>query len=113
VRRVLLAPKARAFLLSEAKYLRERSTGAAERFLDRMRQARRLLARFEQLGFERDALPIPGIRRLIIGDYAMDYFPGDTIMIVSIRHGRQMETEIEEDEIADFESPPDAGTEQS
>jgi plasmid stabilization system protein ParE len=106
VKRVLLAPKARAFLVSEAAYLRDNSPRAAERFLDRMREARRSLGRFEQLGFAHDALPLPGIRRLVVGDYLLDYFPGDPVMIVAIRHSRQRETAIVSDAIADFEQPP-------
>lgn len=106
MKHVLLAPKARSFLLSEASYLRDHNPRAAERFLERMREARRSLARFDQLGFAHDALPISGIRRLIIGDYVLDYFPGDTIMIVAIRHARQSEVAIPADDIADFEPPP-------
>lgn len=93
-------------MLSEAKYLRDHSPVAAARFLARMREARRSLARFEQLGFEHDALPLPGIRRLIVGDYILDYFPDNPVMIVAVRHSRQAETVVEADEILDFESPP-------
>ncbi|PZN93056.1 MAG: type II toxin-antitoxin system RelE/ParE family toxin [Hyphomicrobiales bacterium] len=105
MKRVLLSPKARAFLLSEAGYLRKHSPRAAERFLDRLREARRSLSRFDQLGFSQDALPLPGIRRLIMGDYMLDYFPGETIVIVAIRHGRQSEAVISSDEIEDFPEP--------
>jgi len=106
VKRVLLAPAARAFLLSEASYLRQHSPRAAERFLERLREARRSLDRFDQLGFSHDALPIPGIRRLIVGDYILDYFPGETIMIVAIRHARQRDPDLDDDRNEDFEVPP-------
>jgi len=103
MKRVLLAPKARSFLLSEASYLRSNSQRAADRFLTRIREARRALGRFEDLGFPNDALPLPGLRRLIIGDYVLDYVPGDIVMIVAMRHGRQSESAIITDEIDDFE----------
>ena len=109
MKRVLLSPKARAFLLSEAGYLRKHSPRAAERFLERLREARRSLSHFDQLGFSQDALPVPGIRRLIVGDYVLDYFPGEIIMIVAIRHGRQGEVAISGDDIEDFEEPRHVG----
>jgi hypothetical protein len=43
MKRVLLAPRARAFLLSEAKYLRDHSPVAAARFLARMREVSRAI----------------------------------------------------------------------
>jgi len=103
MKQVLLAPKARAFLLAEARYLRDRSPRAADRFLDRLRDARRSLGRFDQIGFAHDALPIPGIRRLVVGDYLLDYFSGDVITVVAIRHGRQAEVIIPSDDFADYE----------
>jgi len=42
-------------------------------FLDRMTEARRNLARFPELGLESERLPVPGSRRLVIGDYLLDY----------------------------------------
>ena len=103
MKRVLLVPKARSFLLSEASYMRSHSQLAGDRFLGRIREARRALGRFDELGFPNDALPVPGLRRLIIGDYVLDYVPGDPVMIVAMRHGRQSENAIIADEIEDFE----------
>jgi hypothetical protein len=56
------------------------------------------------IGFERDAPPVPGVRRLLVGDYLMDYFPGDIIEIVAIRHGRQAEPDSLRDEDFDYEA---------
>ena len=52
---------------------------------------------------------MPGIRRLIVGDYILDYFPGETIMIVAIRHGRQRDPDQDDDRDEDFEAPPPPG----
>lgn len=104
MKKVVLAGQARSFLLAEAAYLRARNPGAADRFVQRLREARANLTRFEAIGFERDAPPVPGTRRLVVGDYLLDYLVGERIEIVAIRHGRQSEPEVLVDDDFDFES---------
>lgn len=101
--RVRLAASARAFLLSEAAYLEARNPDAAERFLARLREAQRHLARFAELGFEPDAPPVPGVRRLIVGQYVIDYEIADGVVILAIRHGRQHDPSIPLDDDFDYE----------
>lgn len=103
MKKVVLAGQARAFLLAEAAYLRARNPAAAIRFVERLREARVNLARFEALGFERDAPPVTGLRRLVVGDYLLDYLVAERIEIVAIRHGRQADPELPIDADFDFE----------
>jgi plasmid stabilization system protein ParE len=104
MKRVVLSASARSFLLAEATYLLARNPVAAERFVARLREARTNLARFEALGFERDAPPVPGIRRLVVGDYLLDYGISDVIEVVAIRHGRQSDPDLPIDDDFDFEA---------
>ncbi len=104
MKKVVLSQKARSYLLSESRYLRERNPAAAMRFVERLREARHSLARFETIGFERDAPPVPGVRRFLVGDYVLDYFVGAFIEIVAIRHGRQAEPESPRDDDFDYEA---------
>ena len=71
--RVRLSASARAYLKQEAAYLRDRNRIAANNFLDHMRAARKDLEHFAEAGFEGEALPIPGMRRLIRVGYRIDY----------------------------------------
>lgn len=94
MRKVELSGNARQFLLRETNYLRQHSRRAADRFIQRIQDARRRLAQFPEIGFEREAPPVPGSRRLVVGDYILDYFLGKTtITITAIRHGRQLDPE--------------------
>jgi plasmid stabilization system protein ParE len=100
---VRLSATARAFVRREAQYLGERSTGAAEAFLGHLREARRNLARFPEMG-AKSPLPLRGLRRLVIGDYVLDYDLSLTgVEIVAIRHGRQSDLPISEDPGLDYE----------
>lgn len=103
MKRVVLSGSARAFLLAEATYLRTRNPAAADRFVLRLREARVNLARFEALGFERDAPPVPGVRRLVVGDYLLDYVVMTAIEIVAIRHARQSDPDLPVDDDFDYE----------
>ncbi len=76
--KVRMSDDARAYLRDEAKYLRKRSPAAARAVSAAMRKARENLAHFGDLGFAKEGLPIPGMRRLI----------------VAVRHGRQKPPEI-------------------
>ena len=51
-----------------------------------------MLAQFPDAGFERAAPPVPGVRRLVVGDYLIDYcMVSDDVVILLIRHGAQSE----------------------
>jgi plasmid stabilization system protein ParE len=103
--KVKLSKNARTFLQREAKYLRERSPAAADAFLNRFREASRNLSKFPELGRRKDALPIEGSMRLVVGDYILDYdLMGVTVSITAIRHGRQMDPDLAKEEDFDFEA---------
>lgn len=105
---VRLSGNARAFLQREAKYLRERSPSAAETFLNRLREARRNLSQFPEIGRRKSAVPIDGMLRLVVGDYILDYeLTAGSVSIVSIRHGRQLDPDLELYEDADCEMDAD------
>lgn len=93
MRKVELSGNARQFLLRETTYLRQHSHRAAANFARDIKEAQKRLAQFPEIGFERTAPPVPGSRRLVVGVYILDYFPGETITITSIRHGRQLDPE--------------------
>ncbi|HKI13551.1 MAG TPA: type II toxin-antitoxin system RelE/ParE family toxin [Roseiarcus sp.] len=99
-----MSDDARAYLRDEAKYLRKRSPAAARAVSAAMRKARENLARFGELGLAKEGLPIPGMRRLIVGNYLLDYeISGDVILVVAIRHGRQKPPDMALDDDFDFE----------
>lgn len=88
-RRVVLSIRAGNYISSEVAYLRRHSIRAARRFREIVELVRRNLERFDEIGGTLDAPPIPGLRRLVVQEYLFDYMPGDPIVIVSVRHGRQ------------------------
>ncbi len=99
---VVFSPAARSFVHREAIYLRQRNIQAAERFLQRLREMRRLLGRFYEAGFETH--PIRGMRRLIVDAYIIYYMvEADRILVVSFRHARQQEPDAAFDQVEDFE----------
>src|SRR5271166_1851306 len=69
--KVRMSYDARAYLRDEAKYLRKRSPAAARTLTAVMKKARENLANFGELGFTKEGLPIPGMRRLIVGNYLL------------------------------------------
>jgi plasmid stabilization system protein ParE len=102
--KVRLSGPVREYLIREAHYLRQRSQPAAEAFLARMRETRRNLARFTQMGFEKEGLPIAGSRSLVVGDYVVDYdLYGEDVYITAIRPGRKPEITVEVTENVDYE----------
>ena len=99
-----MSDDARTYLRDEAKYLRKRSPAAAKALMAAMRKARENLAAFGELGFAKEGLPIPGMRRVIVGNYLLDYeISGDVVLVVAIRHGRQMPPDMTLDDDFDFE----------
>jgi len=102
--KVRMSYDARAYLRDEAKYLRKRSPAAASALTAVMKKARENLANFGELGFTKEGLPIPGMRRLIVGNYLLDYeISRDVVLVVAIRHGRQTPPDIILDDDFDFE----------
>jgi plasmid stabilization system protein ParE len=101
--KVLLSSRARNYLLKEAKYLRDRNPAAASAFVARLRHARHLLADFPELGSGKKGLPHGDMRCLVVGDYLVDYeVKADEVWILAIRHGRQLDINIEPDD-ADYD----------
>jgi plasmid stabilization system protein ParE len=99
MRKVRLSTNAKIYLTQEAKYLRDRNGAAAAAFVARMRHARELLAKFPELGTGKKGLPHSDMRCLVVGDYLLDYqIRGEEILILAIRHGRQLEISIELDD---------------
>jgi plasmid stabilization system protein ParE len=100
--KVRLSGAARAYILREAKYLTDRSPAAGKAFVKTMQSARERLSNFPEIGFV--YLPIKGSRRLIVGDYVVDYEVGrDGIDITAIRHGRQSDQTPPVDDDFDYE----------
>jgi plasmid stabilization system protein ParE len=102
--KVRLSGNARSYLRKETEYLRKRSARAAKDFVDRMRMARSNISAFTDIGAANTEFPVPGLRRLVVGDYLIDYEMGaDEINILAIRHGRQSPPTIEVGSSFDFE----------
>jgi plasmid stabilization system protein ParE len=103
--RVRLSENARAYLIRETAYLRKLNPAAARNLSRQMRNAQRNLAAFDGIGFESEELPIRGMRRLVVGDYLMDYeVVGNEIHVLAIRHGRQLPPDVPLDDDYDFEA---------
>ena len=106
--KVRLSGSARAYLRAEAAYLRDFSPRAAAGFLARIREVQRNLARFPELGRGIERLPVQDSRRLVAGEYIVDYDLLDgSIVIMSIRHSKQAEAVPEIDEDVDYEENPE------
>ena len=102
--RLVVSPLARDYIKSEAAYLRKRSPQAASHFRDDLGRLRKNLAQFPSIGHETEEMPIPGIRRFVMGAYLLDYeIRKDEIVILIIRHGQQRPPSIALDEDFDYE----------
>lgn len=101
---VRLSGSAHDYLRSEATYLRAKNPGAARSFLDHMKLALRNLSAFAEMGRESEALPVPGMRRLVAGDYLLDYeIRSGEVHVLAIRHARQSPP-IASDDDFDYET---------
>lgn len=106
MRRVLLAPPAKTFVEQEMRYLRDRNPAAAAAFRAGVSRLGRQLARFPQSGFLREDIPLGGIYRIVFGDYRADYeLVADAVLILLVRHGRQVEPGLPVDDDTDYEAP--------
>ncbi|MFN3549758.1 MAG: type II toxin-antitoxin system RelE/ParE family toxin [Mesorhizobium sp.] len=64
------------------------------------------LASFPDLGRNIARLSVPGARRLVVGDYVIEYdLSADAVYVLAIRHGRQIGEDPEMDGDMDFEEP--------
>jgi plasmid stabilization system protein ParE len=103
--KVRLSENARIYLRQEAAYLRKRNPAAAVKYVTRLREARTNLARFPELGSFSDELPLPGIRRIVVGDYLVDYeVKQGEVWIVAVRHGQQLLPGTPVDDDFDYEA---------
>lgn len=102
--RVRLSAAAREYLRRETAYLSERNRQAAQRFADAVRAALKSLAEFKRIGPASEELPVPGLRRLVVGDHVLLYeIRGDETFVLAIRHGRQAPLDFVEDDF-DYEA---------
>lgn len=104
--KVYLSGHARDYLKRETAYLRKYSPAAAKAFVARMAEARtRKIPRYRRRHSEPAC---PGTRRLVVGDYILDYELGDdAVIVLSIRHGRQEPAVIEIEPDCDYEDDID------
>jgi plasmid stabilization system protein ParE len=57
--KVILSPKAREYVTSEVRYLKSKSTSAAQEFSDHLKRLRKELGQFPQMGRATDEIPVP------------------------------------------------------
>lgn len=104
--KVVLSGQARAYIRNEAAYLRRHSRQAAQNFRARLAEAFINLASFPDIGRHVRPLPVPGARRIVVGDDVIDYdSSSDAIRVLAIRHGRQIDESPDTDVDIDFEEP--------
>jgi plasmid stabilization system protein ParE len=104
VRRVRYSSEARLYIKSEATYLRARSGLAALRFLDAIKLLTSNLSSFPALGHLSEETLVHNARRLVVGEYLVDYeLTDDEALVLAIRHGRQMPPNQSIDSDDDFE----------
>ena len=103
---IRLSKDAATYIRKEAGYLRQRNPLAARNFSSAIKNARRMLQSFPELGNRMHGLQLAGSRTLVTGDYLLDYFfDGSSIEITSIRHGRMLMP------VPDIDSEDDPGEE--
>lgn len=96
---VRLSRSAATWLRQEIAYLAERSPAAAERLVERIRQARQSLSDHPRIG---QPGHIPGTRRLVIGDHVLTVrVVGADVEIAAIRHARQRDAYAPADLLTD------------
>jgi plasmid stabilization system protein ParE len=81
------SPRAAVEIRDIATYLAQHSRPAAQRFLEALAQAQQQLSQFPNSGAPG---PLPGTRRLIVGNYVVSYRRrGSDVEIYAVRHARQ------------------------
>lgn len=87
--RVFRSRRADAEIEEIAAYLAEHSEPAAARFLEVLHRAQRQLSEFPNSGVPG---PVPGTRRLVVGDYIVSYRRrGGGVEIFAVRHASRRE----------------------
>lgn len=87
--KVKLSRSAAEYLRKETKYLKGRNPTAAIKFTNRIREAKRNIQQFPNMGSSERQIPIPGAQTWVTGEYLLDYiFDRETIEIITIRSGR-------------------------
>lgn len=100
----VVSPLARDYIRSEATYLRKRSPQAATHFRDDLARLRQNLLQFPRIGHETEELPLPGVRRVVMGTYLVDYeIRPDKIIVLKVRHGQQKPPSIYIEDDFDYE----------
>ncbi len=106
--KVKFSGQARAYVRQEAAYLKRHSRQAAQDFRNRIAEARENLASFPDIGRDIQRLPVEGARRFIAGNYVLDYeIIGGELVILSIRHGQQIEMDPNLDPDIEYEGSAD------
>ncbi len=102
--KVVFSARVRDFLRSERHYLDKHSTTAFPRLSDRLKEASRLLSEHPHAGAAKP-LPVRGLRRLVMGDYILDYeLRNGEVHVLNMRHGRQRDPDIHDDGDVDYEA---------
>ena len=97
--RIIISRLATHYLQREARYLKSHNPNAAAKFVALLRDAKRRISLFPEVGTKELHLPIPGSRTLVAGAYLLDYeILNGEIVIFSIRHGRMKPMPIDNDE---------------
>lgn len=104
--KVIVSPAARDYIKFEITYLKLRSPRAVLQLREDLKRLTRDLGHFSQMGHFTEELPIPNIRRFVMGAYLIDYeIRADAILIFAIRHGRERPPTLPLDDDFDFEQP--------
>lgn len=102
--KVILSPKAREYVASEARYLKSKSTRAGQQFADDLKRLRHELGLFPHMGKTTPELPFPSAFRFVLGAYLVDYeIRAEEIFILAIRHGRERPPGVEIEDDFDLE----------
>ena len=90
MKRLILAPKARADLFDIDTYIAERNPLAAERLIERLIQAMKILSQMPEMGRQCDDLGLPSVRRFVVEKHHIFYvIDGKGIKVVRVIHGRR------------------------
>lgn len=90
MKRLVLAPRARADLFDINAYIAERNPLAAERLIERLIQAVKTLSQMPEMGRTCDDLGLPSVRRFVVEEHHIFYVAdGKAIKIVRVIHGRR------------------------
>jgi plasmid stabilization system protein ParE len=95
---VAVSPAAADFIRKEARYLKERNPLAAQNFLDDIRRIKRQLSLFPESGPLNTFPGYTGSRKIVMGNHVVMYDVRDKIIILHLRHGRQLDTLLAPDD---------------